>query len=308
MAWSNVYTQSYSTNADTHTFLVYFFDTYLNGKTEWTVSSHPDTLAYKRSVSITLPSPWNGGNNVSSYFWLTWGSTTNPVNYTWYEDETYTTVPGDLGTSTLNAWTNNAQWSNFTGDWRIWESSTDTSAILVTKGKQVTFFWPGPSEWMARPDNSWDGSSNNGGSCYGPYIASVWPQLINQNYPVTDGNVSSDYIMTVDFGSGYTSDKSGLGGGPYWLIPGVQWMSSTGTSSNYPTPQSSAAFPRTGADIAWYFSDTNNNVNRHLTSNVSAPWTLLFESNQSKYWLLGSSDLNRQCLALDMGAVEPDFS
>ena len=307
MAWSSVYSQSYATNADSHTFMVYLFDTYLNGKTEWSVSAHPDSSAYKRSVSISLPSPWNGGSNVSSYFWVTWGST-SPSSWTWYEDGTYTTVPGDLGTYSINAWSSSSLWTNFSGDWRIWESSTDTNAVLVTKGKQVIFFWPGPSEWMARPDNSWNGSSDNSGSSFGPYVASTWPQLINGNYPVTDGNNTADYTMTVDVGTGYTTDKSGLGGGPYWLIPGVQWMSGTSTSSNYPSTHSSAAFPRTGADIAWYFSDTNNDVDRHLTANTSSSWTLLFESNGSKYWLIGSSDLNKQCLALDMGTSEPDFS
>ena len=114
--------------------------------------------------------------------------------------------------------------------------------------------------------------------------------------------------MTVDVGHGTTTNWSGLGGGPYWLIPGVQWLTSPSTTSNYPSISSTVAFPRTGADIAWFMPDTNTDTDRNLTVNANATWTLLFESNGSKYWLLGSSDLNKQCLALDMGASEPDFS
>ena len=306
MAWSTVHTQAYSTNADNHTFMTYLFDTHLPTKTGWTISAHPDATSYKRSVKLSLPSPWANGSNASSYWWVSWNTTT-PNSWTWYEDATYTTVPGDLGTDTTNASSTSTQWSGFPGAWRIWASSTDPQAVLVTKGKMVVMFWPGPTEWFLREDQNWDGTTDTKGSCWGPYIGQSYGQLMCNNYPFTTGSNSSEYQMTVDVGHN-TINWSGLGGGPYWLIPGVRWISSVSTTSNYPTSDSNPAFPRSGADIAWYLPDANTETNRELTISPAQAWSVMFETNSSKYWLMGSSDISKQCLALDMGASEPDFS
>ena len=304
MAWSTVYTQAWSSRADNHTFMAYFLDTHLNGKLGWTVSAHPSADTYKRSIELALPSPWAGGSNVSNYWYVSWSAT--PIYWSWYEDATYTSVPGDLGTDTTNGIGNNSPISD-DGDWRIWESSTDTEAILVTKGKRVYFYWPGSSEWFARPDLNWDGTSDNKGSVIGPYLAQSYPQLVSLNHPNSSGTSSLEYIMTNDVGV-ETVDFSGLGGGPYWIIPGVGWLYSGQSTILYPGAKTMIALPRTGADTAWFMSDTNSSVNRGLCVSPSAPWTVLFESNSSTYYLLGTSDLNRQCLALNMGSTEPDLS
>ena len=306
MAWSTVYTQAYSTNADSHSLMTYLFDTHLPSKTGWTVSAHPDASSFKRSVKLSLPSPWKGGADAACYFWVTW-SNTGPTTWTWYEDSTYTTTPGDLGNDTSNSWGTATAWSSFTGDWRIWESSTDPQAVLVTKGKKPVMFWPGPTQWFLRDDTNWDGTSDTNGSCFGPYIAQAYGQLMCANYPHSFGTSSSEYVMTTDIGHTAT-DWSALGGGPYWLLPGVQWMTSPSTTSVYPQSASILALPRTGADIAWYLPDANTDQNREFETASGVPWTLLFESNNSKYWLMGTSDLSRQALAFDMGATEPDFS
>lgn len=306
MAWSTVHTQAYTTNADSHTFLTYFFDTHLPARTGWTISAHPDASAFKRSVTLSLPSPWKGGSNAACYFWVNWSST-SPTNWNWYEDSTYTTVAGDLGTDTTNVWSTGTAWTNFAGDWRIWDSSTDTQAVLVTKGKKVVFFWPGSAEWMLRDDLNWDGSTDTNGQVLGPFVGQSNRQLICANYPLATGTSTSEYQMTVDVGHDI-NDWTGLGGGPYWLVPGVQWLASPSTTSNLPATQSIVALPRTGADIAWFLPDNSSVQNRYFEALSSSAWTLLFESNNSKYWLIGSSDLNKQCLALDMGASEPDFS
>jgi hypothetical protein len=286
--------------------MAYLFDTYLPTKTGWTVSAHPDASAFKRSVKLSLPSPWAGGSNTSCYWWITWGST-SPSSWIWYEDATYTTVPGDLGTDTTNYFGTATAWTGFPGAWRIWECTTDPQAILVTKGKMVIMFWPGPTEWFLRENQSWTGANDTNGACWGPYIGQTYGQLMNFNYPFASGTSTAEYAMTVDVGHN-TTNWSALGGGPYWLMTGVRWLTSASTTSNYPSSDSNPAFARTGADIAWFLTDSNTDSNRELTTDSSAAWSVLFESNSSKYWLMGTSDLNKQALALDMGASEPDFS
>ena len=305
MAWSTVYTQAWSTNADNHTFMQYFFDTYLPGKLGWSTSAHPGGAAYRRSVQISLPTPWLNGANGTSYFWVSWTST-SPNSWTWYQDATYTSVPGDTGSDTTNAWGTATAWSAFPGDWRIWASSTDPEAILVTKAKSVVFYWPGPAEWNLRIDQNWDGSADDNSACFGPFIGQAYANLLSGNYPAISGSSTSEYMMTSDIG--HTAfDWTIMSGGPYYLVTGVQWLTSASTSNNYPTASSNIAIPRTGADTAWYLPDTNSSNNRYLCVDAS-DWTVLFESNQSKYWLLGTASLNRQAIAFNMGDTEPDFS
>ena len=305
MAWSTVHTQLYSSNADNHTFLTYFFDTYLPTKLGWATGAHPQGSSHLRVASVTLPSPFAGGGNVSCYYWINWQNTV-PSYWTWYEDATYTTVPGDLATDASTGYSGPI-WST-SGHWRIWESSTDPNAILVTKGKVVYFFWPGPSQWLARPDLNWDGSTDYQGSFFGPYIATTYRQLMCANRPYGDGGSTTEYQMTVDVGYAGSTGVSILGGGPYWLVPGLGFMASVSTTTNAPEVGSMVAFPRTGADMAWFLSDNNTVNGRNLATSNNVPWTLLYESNSGKYWLLGTSDLSREAMALDMGTSEPDLS
>lgn len=305
MAWSTVYTQSYSGTADSQTFLEYFFDTHLPTKNGWNISAHPSGLAYQRSVELSLPSPWLNGANASCYFWVNWATSSTPNGWVWYQDATYTSVPGDLGTDSTNSWTSSTAWPDFGGDWRIWESSTDPEGVLVTKGRAVIFYWPGPSVWSLRVDQNWDGTTDDVSSSYGPYIGQNYGNLMCGNYPTTTAGSSNEYSMTVDTGVG-VRDYSGMSGGPYWLIAGVQWM--TSSTSAIPDSTATVAIPRTGADTAWFLPDANTVTARYICTSSNTPWALLFESNTSSYWLLGTSDLNKQALALNMGSSEPDFS
>lgn len=311
MAWSTVYTQAYSTSADNHTFLTYFFDTYLSGKSGWTTGSHPSGSSTKRVASLTLPSPWENGANATCYYWIDWISPTSSSYWTWYEDATYTTTPGDLGTDTTNGWTSNgASWSSNTGDWRIWESSTDSNAIMLTKGRKVYFYWPGSSEWMVRVDSNWDGSTDNRSTHIGPYIGQSPSGLAHANYPLGSGTSGTKYVLVPDLGNNTTSFSS-MPGGPYWFLGGVAWLFSdaaSGTSTVYPDDDSSPALPRTGADTAWFYYDGNTQTSRNFIANAADEWAVLLETNTNKYWMIGNSDVNKQCLAFDMGATEPDLS
>lgn len=60
MTWTNTHTIPWVNNATVHDALVYFFDTYLGGKSMFTVSAHPDASAFKRSYEVTYNNAFTG--------------------------------------------------------------------------------------------------------------------------------------------------------------------------------------------------------------------------------------------------------
>jgi len=304
MAWTLAHTQAYSTTADNHTFFGYLFDTHIAGKTGWTVSAHPGGQAFKRSLSLSLPSPWANGANVSNYWWVSWTNVT-PTGWSWYRDDTYTTVPGDLGTVTAR-FNTSSTFNSAAGDWRIWESSTDPEAILVTKGKVVIMFWPGATEWYARPDPNWDGTNADNGTTVGPYIGQSEPSLQFWGYPADVATGTTDYRCFPDIGH-TTKDFSPISLDSI-IVPGLAWVNNTSSSNQIPMSASNPILPRCGADTGFFMPPNVTDMDRALAVVPSNNWSLLLNTADNNYWLLGTIDYTYQCLALNMGPTEPVFT
>ena len=83
-----------------HDAMVYLFDTALAGRANTVVSAHPSGDAYKRSIKRTVSNSWISNTSHDMYYWANWGSTTAPTSCSLYLDQSYTSVPGDLGTNT----------------------------------------------------------------------------------------------------------------------------------------------------------------------------------------------------------------
>lgn len=297
MSFSVVHTQAYSSTADTTTFLGYFFDTYLDGKTHWTVSAHPSGDADKRSIQLSLPTPMQAANHIS-YLWVSYSTT----YLYWYEDATYTSTPGDTGTDTTNVRSNNDSFTSRSGDYRIWESSVDSNSWFVTKGKYVYLAWPGCSESFGANDPNWDGSYDNKGTCIIPYVADT-PYVMNVlNFPGGTGVDSGEdpLIPSVYYRGG---EDIGLGAS---LIHGFSWVLGYDTGYPYPSSDATPILNAGSSDVLWYTDFTStSDTNREFLDNQ---WSLMHDTTASKYYLIGTSDIGHQAIAFDMGSSEPSFS
>jgi len=316
MTWQLQYTQAISTAADHHSFHVYFFDTYLSGKTGWTVSAHPDASEFKRSVSITYPNAMDGGNDATCYFWVNWGSTTNPTQMNWYSDYTYTTTPGDLGTYTSylaqNNWItnfNNSGASNI----KIWQSSERSDAMLVTAGKRVFFFWPGCTEW-AIPEpyalTTWDGSGPVAGQGWiRPYTGSNEANMIVYNpMQTTSVSTSGKYAVVPSFGHSASFMNTKYSGGPA-IVTGASWM--VGNTTHEMSPFGMPAMDASTSDFGYWIpspSADSTTEDSYYIANGSIEGTLVFDTNTSNYWLQAWPSPSVTGAAFNFGAAEPDFS
>ena len=286
----------------------YFLDTYLNSKDEWVVSAHPNGDGNYRSVQITLPNLWNDGNNATSYFWIRLyeGAADSPHEWRWYIDRTYTSVPGDLGTYPSTAYAMDSDWHDFVGDWRIWESDLNPRSILVTKGKWIAFYWPGPDKWLLKEDPAWDGSYANHGCQVGPYIGQNYESLMHSGYP--SGSAGTPYALVPDVGGEGNMSLQNPAGVPA-MMAGVGFLStSVASTSMFTTSSSNPILPRTDADcLIWLPGSNAVSAARNLASS-SATGVVLYNTSNGRYYLTGDQNLTNRFMVWDMGTTEPDLS
>ena len=325
MAWSVVHTTADSENEGV--FHSYLMDTYLANHPQFTVTSFPSANPDERSIKITVPSALEGGADHHSYWRVHYNfgnidPADNPTYWDWYSDYTYTSTPGDLGTANgLNYGSSFEDWSDGAakfpaGDWLIWESSTDENAFLVTKGKTVWLYWPGPTKIYAQTDTAWqsgaESGQNNDGTCIGPHIKGIRAGVSHTGWPVVQlqGGATSgqkkamvyDFNLYNDSGDTIRTDTGAVIG------QGMQFhYSDFGSSTGNMDEWSMAAMPRTGSDsgvLTWQEGTSYRKIER----SSGDQWRLMQESNSSKYFLMcdPSPETNKATVAafeIDLGST-----
>jgi hypothetical protein len=299
MSWQLSNTVTYSSGADIHTAMVYLFDTALSGLTNWTVSAHPDASAFKRSVKRTTANLY-GGANVDNYFYVSWGSTTSPGSLTFYEDATYTTTPGDLGTDITNAFASALTNGMTSESIKFWTSTVNSNALLVTRGKSVLFWEPGFSAATYRVDTAWDGSTDSGTSHYFPFLRTA---MVTTNGEV--GALLSSAELNVIPGLPKDDTNQTFSGLKASMTTNFPWIHTM--SSNTETAAGAGiAFYGLGEDVAAYRSVTTTNEVWSLGDNIGQGALWLADGT---YWLnpQGANETQNQIM-FNMGATEPDLT
>ncbi|MEC8756624.1 MAG: hypothetical protein VXX44_01110 [Bacteroidota bacterium] len=297
MAFTVKHTQAYSGVSDTHTFMTYFFGTYLSGKDDWTVNAHPSGDAGKYSVKLELPTPLQGSDH-KSYLWVD-SRADSTDHWKWYDDARYSSTPGDTGDDTTNVVSNSTNFTDVSGKWRIWESGVNDQCWMVTKGKHVFGFWPGSTKSFGMNDPNWDGSYDNHGTTLFPYVDNGDSALGICNFPLGSGASTTEFdiIPAVNY---YDTEDLGLGS---TLIHSFSWWA-TGTSQA-PGAATMPILSPGPSDVLWYTNFTGTSASRKFLYNS---WNVVNDTTASKYYLIGTSDTDKQAMAFDMGSSEPDFS
>lgn len=304
MTWSITHTIPYSTNADNHTALQYLFDTYLPSKTGWATDAHPDSSVFKRKASFTCLNKLTN-TNYAMYYWVTWSNTTPSTIY-WYEDATYTTTPGDLCTDTTNNQSSQYQMGSVGEDWKFCASTENANTALVLKGGKVVFYWPGITEGVFWPDPNWTaGSTDNKGTWICPVMGWYYNSLGVANSPIGLNTGAINYMVPSVGMSGYASTGGYRFGGNY-IGTNFSWMYSANPNVNfYPDVNTHIAFSNGGhTDVGvWQpASLTNSNEARQPFAYNTNGVTLQVGSD---YWYKSYTDLGRQDVVFNFGAVDP---
>lgn len=296
MTWTNTHTIPWVDNTTVHDALVYLFDTYLNGKSMFTVSAHPDASAFKRSYEVTYNNAFTG-TTAKNYFWTSWNSTTGTSSWTVYKDNTYTTVPGDLGTSTTNSVSYGTIYLDPSLAFRFWTSDLDPNACLVTRGKRVFFYWPGNQDYFIYEDATWDGTGDN-------LTSHLFPVARNNLTWSTAGAPSSTTTTGTEYYVAIYPQKNNFAANSFrpdtllFKSPSFNYSAtSTGLDAN--------SFPCTTAPADQAVLHTSNTANGNFV--VGSQDGLLLLLNGTEYWY-AAAGTTYQPLCFYMGTSEPDLS
>ena len=261
----------------------YMFDTYLPSK-GWNVTPHPSGDVEERSLSWTYTDVkmYPSIGSVTNYFWVDWN---NSTYFYFYEDSTYTTTPGDLGTDGTNSIAKSINTND--GTWRFWTSSDDANASLVTRGSFIFWFWPGLTEFYGMVDQAWDGT-------YDTNTTTLWPLLDGNNFwmtnrPATTGDSSTKYPLIPEYNSVDAYFDKGK------LINRFGMVNASGSTTEYPGQNTVPLTYMGQDDLRWYLPGDSFTTDRFART---AFFNILI--NNENWCLTNNGSLGYPCLAFKM--------
>lgn len=288
MTWSLSNTITYVDSSTNTTAMQYLHDTFLP-TVGWSSSAHPSASGTKRSLTRAYTNLLTG-NTITNYHWVDF---TNSLMCYWYEDSTYTTVPGDLGTNNTNrvdGQYNNTAYSTL--DWKFWTSSERSSASLVTRGKYPIFFDAGATDVFGYEDTSWNGSTDTGTTHFYPFNHNL-PYLYMGNSPTNTSISSSEgYLLPAHDGTNYHKPSVDS------IIKGFDLCHSASSTSI----THGCAYRITGNDIVLHQPATAPADSYYMGSAG-----VVVQVGSDYYYRFGSNMANTT-LMLYMGTSEPDFT
>jgi len=266
----------------------YLFDTFLPAR-GWITTN--DGTNRRRHQMPTL-NALDGNNAEKFYGWSSYTSTT----ITQYEDSTYTTVPGDLGTDTTNNifqtfWSSSWSWKDL--NWKFWTSDEDSSLYLVTQGTFVHF-------WGFKPivniynENATYATASNADTNRTHLFYPNYNTWYTSNQPSAIGGSSVEYNLALRCDETQYSEPDGLtfAKNPTWYY------------SSYPV----ATCPYN--DIRRKIPPSSNRATSPQSSNSPMTDTLQkYFINGTDWWISwGGPTTSTPYLAFNFGTVEPDFT
>lgn len=291
MTWSLNHTITYVDASTNTSAFQYLFDTFLP-TVGWTTSAHPSASATKRSGYRTYTNLLTG-NTLTNYHWAEYASS---LYWIWREDSTYTSVPGDLGTSGITSYSFRVNQSPYNLlDYKFWTSSERSSASMVTRGKYVMFLDLGVTDVYAYEDTSWTGVADTGSTFFFPI--NYWlgdPTYANAPYGAGSNSINA-YLVVSHKGTSLMQPSTDS------IIKGFDYYY---TGTNTTNKASGAAYRITGNDIVLHVPAGGSGNNAQIGGqNVGS----VIQVGSDYYYRL-SSNMNNIVPMLYMGTTEPDFS
>ena len=268
------------------------FRTYLNTRTGWSCTEAAD----------------NTGRTLMTYTFTDVRTNAPHTFYMYHNNQyirrcsTFNSTPGDTTTDTY-AQATIYQSSPTSGQvWRIWYSSENPRAMLVTFGKRNLMWFDGFSEAYVMPGelprSSWlaDGSQEDTSAFWTPSFPGT---PIYHGAPHTSGTGTQLYATSGWQHNGYNGT---LGPAMYDNTP----IYSTSASSQHLDEYSVWLYSVNNADVRFHSPDADSTANSHGYSSGNNNGAVILSNN--RYWLRRNSDLAQNSWIFDFGDTEPDFS
>lgn len=296
MAFSLAYTHTMDNTSDAtqqaecRNALDYFFGTFLPAR-GWT-NTFVSTNRYRHQWPVTNVMNSNATENM--YGWSTYTGT----QLFQYEDATYTTVPGDLGTDITNVvvmtfWSSGSTYKD--KDWKFWTSTEDTSLYLVTQGTKTWFWGCKPQAAVHRENATYTTAAN-----VDTYDTHYYFPMATQWY---EGNAPSD--------TNTSSTETTL----QLSVEESQYVKPDGLAFAKNLTFVNAANNCFRAFIG--YNDIRRKVNDLAYRPISATSTSTFTTDTLEKYLVNSTDwwvsyggitTTGHYMAFNFGTTEPDFS
>lgn len=291
MTWSLSNTITYVDTSTNATALAYLFDTFLPSY-GWTTSSHPTSSSTKRSLFRSYTNQLTG-NTLTNYHWVDFA---NSSTFTLYEDATYTSVPGDLGTDNTNVVVYTYNGGTFsTLDWKFWTSSEKANASMVTRGKYIIWFDFGVTDVFAYEDTNWNGSTDTGSTHFFPYHYSLDSPIFSNAPQLSGTNTSEGALRPSHRGTSFATPNVDS------IIKGWELSYSDGVN-NADLITLGVAQRITGNDIVLHVPGNGIQDNYFFTG----PGVVV-QAGSDYYFRFGSNISNVSPMVY-MGTSEPDFT
>lgn len=268
------------------------FRTYLNTRTGWSCTEAPDSTSRTLCTYTFTDVRTNAPFTFYSY---------NSNQY-WGRCSTFNGTPGDKTTDTRARDTLYTT-SPTTGQvWRIWYSSENPRAMLVTFGKAILMWFDGFSQAYVMPGTQdradWlaSGAVDDSSSWWGPAFIQV-PMF--HGAPHETGSGSADYVTS---GWQHNGLNGTLGPAMYDNIP----IYSTYDGNHHLDDYSVWLYSVNQADVRFHSPDAGSTLYSHGYSLGNSASALILSNN--RYWLRRDASLIRNSWIFDFGDTEPDFS
>ena len=226
---------------------------------------------------------------------------------TQYENESYSTTPGDNGDlsagNPIGAITVPAG-----GSWRIWESDDKTDAFLVTKGKVGQWFWPGlgsGGKWNLYRGQTWNAGSENPNTSVGLATGGGYG-IPFCNAPVSSGGGSSEYRLNPSISNLYSGSASYADLGAAYVFEGVGFnysLDTFGTTTG--TARSTPCIPGGASDQGVFMPSSGTQYSAKVDLDNAQ---LIQNTTDNKYYYYMGSSLATPTFVLDFGTTEPVFT
>lgn len=293
MSYSLAHTITYTGTSSRTDAAVYLYDTILANQSNVTVSAHPDSSSTKRKIVRTVTNNVTG-SSLDLYYWSSWDTS----NIYEYNDATYTTVPGDLGT--YNTQSSRTITSNVASDIKFWTSDSN-NGVLMTSGGKFLYWDPGITQGLFYTDSAWGPGTTNRGAGYLPQGTDTYTPDHYGAWPVRNSNSSNTAVIPLINMYGSTTRPTGQGE----LVMGTPvGPSGFDNSNNVRSDLYTTYLYSFHSDAGLYVPASLNETRRSLVNDSNA-LSVLYNTNNSKYYIMFGLTYGA---VVEVGTTEPDIS
>lgn len=298
MTWQLEHTITWDPAGDAETqcdtALKYFFDTWLPSK-GWTTSprSGQTTASTIRLVQRNFTDIWTN-TAAKHYLWFSFSSASGACQQ--YEDATYTTTPGDLGTDTTNA--SNFYWHSTSEtfgqkNFKFWGSTENSNSFMVTRWDTILAWDPGINWPLFRP--------NAGLAAAETANVDMWQ---NQLFiPMNESTVSMGFFRSTNLPV-YTNTNAVEG--TVYVCTGMSTNTAGGDGGLWDKVEFRIQ-SNNSMSVIWDQADVKTYMYGPMSDTYCTQKFIPVQVNNGNYWLFTKGNLSKTQMAFDLGATLPNF-